>query len=462
MVMLVVCKFAVVIEEPTEVGVVNGCVESVIVVEDVSENAAVDVDVDMTELESVFQKTIDPLNILAPSKGKESRPAKSGDGGDVDDCLRRGGKHDLDDAVDDVLLCVAAVGVFVFEVDVGVSTLIFVVVAVLPLEVGLALLGTMELLLPVEGGVGNSLPAIVSLEFEAVVTLDPMRLRTPKATIRALKEPALKFACLRGRGRRGDPRRETRVVGCLYSHYHPSRRAVRLNPGGKFSFLKVRGRSGHCRLSSLRMGICQLWFLEAVNGLYEWMLDAYDAGSRDDHHLRIQTVPYKSNPLPSSPPLTIQPTFLTVLNKVYNGIIPSEKFWVSCYAPTPPSEHVKVLAELDEVNRGRVNFSSIEGSSSVKRDGTGYEVSCASLNRSEGGITGLDFVFPDSGDEGGLGISTADGLPYIATLAPSAGVKGELVGTGCDPVRHVVRRVVSGREEVWCTGDDGVVRRYLV
>ncbi|KAF8987771.1 WD40-repeat-containing domain protein [Cyathus striatus] len=437
-----------------------------------------------------------------------------------------------------------------------------------------------------------------------------------------------------------------------------------------------------------------------------------------------------SSPIPL-PTITIQPTFLTVLNEVYNGIIPSEKFWVSCYAPTLPSEHAKVLAELDEVDRERVNLSSVEGSSSVKRDSTGYEVSCASLNipptriytpvqeyhqsskpkritafdispdstrfatgyldgtlllspvtphstqsstskyptptqitpqsthssphkstlthlkffpssrvllsaggdfslsilpadlpstqgkidpvqtmrahtrsvtslgiigvgrnvistsldgtvklwdipsksvigsilcpagilcsstdkntsplssspeapadpreveevnstvvytgtqngsfnfvdlaskkpiytsppsgvgissivyshsrnlvgtgterglvtiydsrslsspltsfyRSEGGITGLDFVLHDSGNEGGLGISTADGLPYIANLTPSAGVKGEVVGTDCDPVRHVVRRVVSCREEVWCTGDDGIVRRYFV
>ncbi|KAF8980177.1 WD40-repeat-containing domain protein [Cyathus striatus] len=418
-----------------------------------------------------------------------------------------------------------------------------------------------------------------------------------------------------------------------------------------------------------------------------------------------------SSPIPL-PTITIQPTFLTVLNEVYNGIIPSEKFWVSCYAPTLPSEHAKVLAELDEVDRERVNLSTAEGSSSIKRDVTGlciveypptriytpvqeyhqssktkritaFDISPdstrfatgyldgtlllspvtphptqssiskyptptqiipqsthssphkstlthlkffpssrvllsaggdfslsilpADLPSTQGKIdpvqtmrahtrsvtslgiigvgrnvisTSLDgavklwdipsksvigsilcpagilcsstdknisplssspetpadpreveevnstvvytgtqngsfnlidlaskkpiYTSPPSGvgissivyshsrnlvgtgterglvtiydsrslsspltsfyrsEGGGLGISTADGLPYIATLAPSVGVKGELVGTDCDPVRHVVRRVVSGREEVWCTGDDGIVRRYLV
>ncbi|KAF9007232.1 hypothetical protein BDQ17DRAFT_266086 [Cyathus striatus] len=75
-----------------------------------------------------------------------------------------------------VLLCEAAVGVFMFmfEVDVGVL--------VLPLEVGLAFIGTIELLLLVEGGVGNPLPPVF-LEVEAVITVDPPLL------LRALSEP---------------------------------------------------------------------------------------------------------------------------------------------------------------------------------------------------------------------------------------------------------------------------------
>ncbi|CCM06722.1 uncharacterized protein FIBRA_09016 [Fibroporia radiculosa] len=61
-------------------------------------------------------------------------------------------------------------------------------------------------------------------------------------------------------------------------------------------------------------------------------------------------------------------------------------------------------------------------------------------------------------EEVGLAIATEDGLPYVAHVRPSGpSVRGELVGTDCDPVRFV--RVLQ-EKEIWTAADDGAVRRY--
>jgi proteasomal ATPase-associated factor 1 len=75
------------------------------------------------------------------------------------------------------------------------------------------------------------------------------------------------------------------------------------------------------------------------------------------------------------PVVTIQPTFPEVIQEVLDGIIPSDKFWVSCYKTSEPSVHAKVLVELDEIDRNLVNLSPLEGDVEVVKAFNGVSVS---------------------------------------------------------------------------------------
>lgn len=61
------------------------------------------------------------------------------------------------------------------------------------------------------------------------------------------------------------------------------------------------------------------------------------------------------------PVVTVQPSIGVVLQEVLDGIVPSDKFWVSCYKASETSVHSKITAELDEVDRDLVNLSSCDG-----------------------------------------------------------------------------------------------------
>ncbi|KAJ7765666.1 WD40-repeat-containing domain protein [Mycena metata] len=67
-----------------------------------------------------------------------------------------------------------------------------------------------------------------------------------------------------------------------------------------------------------------------------------------------------SGPL-TLPVVTIQPTFLEVIEEVRSGFVASDTFWLSCYKPSEPSIHSKVRVTLDEVNRDVVHFEASEG-----------------------------------------------------------------------------------------------------
>ncbi|KAJ7142104.1 WD40-repeat-containing domain protein [Mycena crocata] len=56
------------------------------------------------------------------------------------------------------------------------------------------------------------------------------------------------------------------------------------------------------------------------------------------------------------PVVTIQPTFLEVIEEVRSGGIPSDTFWLSCYQSGEPSIHSKVRVTLDDVKRDLVNL----------------------------------------------------------------------------------------------------------
>ena len=79
------------------------------------------------------------------------------------------------------------------------------------------------------------------------------------------------------------------------------------------------------------------------------------------------------------PVVTIQNTFSEVIQEVLDGIIPSDKFWVSCYKTSEPSVHAKVHAELDEIDRNLVNLSPVEGDVEVSKSLDGVSVSYVTL-----------------------------------------------------------------------------------
>lgn len=74
------------------------------------------------------------------------------------------------------------------------------------------------------------------------------------------------------------------------------------------------------------------------------------------------------------PVITIQHTFPEVIQEVLDGIIPSDKFWVSCYKTSEPSVHAKVHVELDEINRNLVNLSPVEDAVEVLKAPSGVSV----------------------------------------------------------------------------------------
>ncbi|KAF9481080.1 WD40 repeat-like protein [Pholiota conissans] len=80
------------------------------------------------------------------------------------------------------------------------------------------------------------------------------------------------------------------------------------------------------------------------------------------------------------PVVTIQNTFPEVLQEVQEGIIPHDKFWVSCYKTGETSIHAKVNAELDDRDRNLVVLKAVDGDVEVTRDIDGnYNVACKSL-----------------------------------------------------------------------------------
>ena len=76
------------------------------------------------------------------------------------------------------------------------------------------------------------------------------------------------------------------------------------------------------------------------------------------------------------PVVTIQPSFSEVIQEVLDGIIPSDKFWVSCYKTSETSVHAKVLVELDEVDRNLVNLSPVEGDVEVLKVSNNVSLYC--------------------------------------------------------------------------------------
>lgn len=84
----------------------------------------------------------------------------------------------------------------------------------------------------------------------------------------------------------------------------------------------------------------------------------------------------------SLPVVTIQHTFPEVIQEVQDGLLPYEKFWVSCYKSSETSIHAKINAELDDHDRNLVNLTTIEekGNVEVSSDANGVSQSIYPLS----------------------------------------------------------------------------------
>lgn len=87
------------------------------------------------------------------------------------------------------------------------------------------------------------------------------------------------------------------------------------------------------------------------------------------------------------PVVTVQPTIGEVVEDVKNGLVPSDKFWVSVYKSGEPSIHTKVNIELDEEDRDLVRFTCEDGGVVFEPDRRDDKVSIAPLLLSNG-LTG--------------------------------------------------------------------------
>jgi hypothetical protein len=72
------------------------------------------------------------------------------------------------------------------------------------------------------------------------------------------------------------------------------------------------------------------------------------------------------------PVVTVQPTFLEVIEEVRSGFVSSDTFWLSSYKSSEPSIHSKVRVTLDEVNRDVVH---LEASGDIEIKDIGKDVS---------------------------------------------------------------------------------------
>lgn len=71
------------------------------------------------------------------------------------------------------------------------------------------------------------------------------------------------------------------------------------------------------------------------------------------------------------PIVTVQPDFESLVTDVKDGIVPEEKFWVSCYKTGEDSVHGKVHLALNERNRDLLEY---EGQGGVEFHGNEAEV----------------------------------------------------------------------------------------
>ena len=74
------------------------------------------------------------------------------------------------------------------------------------------------------------------------------------------------------------------------------------------------------------------------------------------------------------PVVTVQPTASEIIEEVNDGVVPIDKFWVSCYKTSEPSIHTKIHVELDQQDRNLVRLSPEDTSLDFELLGGGRHV----------------------------------------------------------------------------------------
>ncbi|KAI0691463.1 WD40 repeat-like protein [Cerioporus squamosus] len=98
------------------------------------------------------------------------------------------------------------------------------------------------------------------------------------------------------------------------------------------------------------------------------------------------------------PICTVQHDFQSVVRDVLDGVVPDDKFWVSCYKLEEPSVHGKVTATLDERDRNNVLFKGHDGVALKEYGKNVYAVSCPSLEIPETRVAIPSTTFPNPAD----------------------------------------------------------------
>ncbi|OCH87596.1 WD40 repeat-like protein [Obba rivulosa] len=80
------------------------------------------------------------------------------------------------------------------------------------------------------------------------------------------------------------------------------------------------------------------------------------------------------------PICTIQHDFSAVLAEVRDGLVPEDKFWLSCYKHGQPSVHGRVIAHLDERDRDLVRLQGKDGVEIIQHiQSAVYSAACPAL-----------------------------------------------------------------------------------
>ncbi|KAF7761625.1 hypothetical protein Agabi119p4_9617 [Agaricus bisporus var. burnettii] len=80
------------------------------------------------------------------------------------------------------------------------------------------------------------------------------------------------------------------------------------------------------------------------------------------------------------PILTVQSDFADVIADVDAGLVPEDRFWLSCYKSGEPSVHAKVHVALDDVDRNLIRFTPKDGDVDFVKTQSTYTAACHSLD----------------------------------------------------------------------------------
>ncbi|KAI9064068.1 WD40 repeat-like protein [Trametes sanguinea] len=95
------------------------------------------------------------------------------------------------------------------------------------------------------------------------------------------------------------------------------------------------------------------------------------------------------------PICTVQHDFQVVVKDVLDGLVPEEKFWVSCYKCGEPSVHGKAVASLDDRDRNLVIYEGRDGIQFKHHGRDVFSIACPGLGISDTRIALPSTAYPN-------------------------------------------------------------------